>query len=877
MSMPSMDGNGGREVQTTDVQMGSRLLRGFCQLALVAIGLVGACSGPAHADLIQTRTKYKLVYVYAGPPPVRYRDTLAEATLDAHADIDGRCDVWGVCTRLLDIRPAAAPYDIRMDGVPELYDGDIEYCTRDGNCHVETRGRIGINAFCPDGFQLVNNATYDASRNRHPYCWRDEQFNPDPPPDSCPATPKPVFAETGLKRQVETDYLDPLGALTFNRTWRSDWGRFVQVGDTLLTDLSQLVQPSDVCFNGRYAVYDGVTATPTVYRYCFPCLGDGTLTVRYLDPEGNRSFFYSPSGSIYKPAPDGRERLVKIAGAQGQASWALARDDNSMETFDANGRLLSRIYRTRGGLGGGYIGQVTYQYSDAGTPPNIAPKAGLLIRISDRTVLGGQGRSLGLAYNRDATLKSLTLPNGDTISYTYDGAGANCPTSGTPPLASSTASCQRLSSVSYPDGSQRRYHYSEADHLDPALQSAVNYSGKGYLTGITDETGARLSHYRYDDQGRATSSGWGGYDYHLAYDSPYQTTVTDTLGSRRIYGHQLLQSKWWPTTQSQPAGSGCSSSSSAITYDPNGNVASRTDFNGSRTTYTYDLARNLELTRTEASGTPQARTLTTAWHPDWRLETKRAEPKKLTTWIYNGQPDPFASNAIAACAPSTALLPDGKPIAVLCKKVEQATTDTTGASGFAATLTGNPRVNSWTYNGYGQVLTANGPRTDVNDTTTYSYYPSTDFSDPTAGHTLGDLWKVTNPAGHVTEHLAYDKNGRLLKTKDPNGLVTLMTYSPRGWLKTRQVGSELTTYDYDAVGQLKKVTAPDGSWIGFDYDPAHRLVATYDNRNNKIAYTLDNAGNRIKEDVTDPAGYLVRTQTRVYDALSRLQNVIQPQ
>jgi hypothetical protein len=42
---------------------------------------------------------------------------------------------------------------------------------------------------------------------------------------------------------------------------------------------------------------------------------------------------------------------------------------------------------------------------------------------------------------------------------------------------------------------------------------------------------------------------------------------------------------------------------------------------------------------------------------------------------------------IASCAPADALLPDGKPIAVLCKRVEQSTTDASGAAGLSALST----------------------------------------------------------------------------------------------------------------------------------------------------------------------------------------------
>jgi YD repeat-containing protein len=169
------------------------------------------------------------------------------------------------------------------------------------------------------------------------------------------------------------------------------------------------------------------------------------------------------------------------------------------------------------------------------------------------------------------------------------------------------------------------------------------------------------------------------------------------------------------------------------------------------------------------------------------------------------------------------------------------------------------------YNEFGQVLTAKGPRTDVADVTTYTY------------DGMGNLATVTNALGHVTTLSNYDANGRVGRITDPNDMTTDLTYSPRGWLTSRVVtgngNGETTTYDYDGVGQLKKVTLPDGSWMGYDYDNAHRLTDTYDSIGNRITHTLDAMGNRIKEEVKDPNGALARQTTRIYDALNRLQTV----
>ncbi|MRV76870.1 RHS repeat protein, partial [Duganella sp. FT92W] len=74
----------------------------------------------------------------------------------------------------------------------------------------------------------------------------------------------------------------------------------------------------------------------------------------------------------------------------------------------------------------------------------------------------------------------------------------------------------------------------------------------------------------------------------------------------------------------------------------------------------------------------------------------------------------------------------------------QATTDANGAQGFNATATGSARTWTYTYNAAGQVLTARGPRTDADDTVTYSYDAN------------GNLATVANALGHVTTLSNYD-------------------------------------------------------------------------------------------------------------------------
>ena len=205
---------------------------------------------------------------------------------------------------------------------------------------------------------------------------------------------------------------------------------------------------------------------------------------------------------------------------------------------------------------------------------------------------------------------------------------------------------------------------------------------------------------------------------------------------------------------------------------------------------------------------------------------------------------------------------------MLCKQVEQGTTDADGHLGFSAALqsTVANRTSSWTYNQYGQVLSEDGPRTDVNDITTYTYY-----SDTTTEHTMGDLQSVTDAVGRVTQYSKYNRHGQLLESIDPNGVVTVNTYDLRMRLLSTTVAGQTTSYSYDAAGQLKRVTLPDSSWVGYDYDGAHRQTAVYDNKGNRTEYALDNAGNRTGENTKDLNGALKRQLSRSIDALGRVQ------
>jgi YD repeat-containing protein len=212
---------------------------------------------------------------------------------------------------------------------------------------------------------------------------------------------------------------------------------------------------------------------------------------------------------------------------------------------------------------------------------------------------------------------------------------------------------------------------------------------------------------------------------------------------------------------------------------------------------------------------------------------------------------------------------------VLCKRVQHATSDNNGAAGFAAAIDPSVPVREqrWTYSQEGQTLTYTDA---LGNTTTYSYHPDTLFSGtgPDAtGRTKGDLATVTDPAGHVTSYPLYDKHGKWLEVVDPNGVSKTRFFDARQRLVAVQIGDAVTSYQYWPNGLLKKVSQPDGSFLSYEYDSAHRLRALVDHFDNRIEYTLDAMGNRTREVVRAPNGVVIRSLRYSIDSLGRVQLV----
>lgn len=266
---------------------------------------------------------------------------------------------------------------------------------------------------------------------------------------------------------------------------------------------------------------------------------------------------------------------------------------------------------------------VVEQYALSGKLLSITPRSGETQTLSYNastdlleTVTDSYGKTLSFTYETNSDrLLTVTDPDGELYSYSYD-------------------TTNNLSSVTFPDDTpgntndnpSKQYQYTDTNFPN-------------HLTDVIDENGNTFASFGYDTQGRAifTEHDNGTERIDLIYNANGTTTVTDSLGAANTYTYDIMFGV--PRTSAvsgQQCGSGCSGEGQNQTYDSNGFLASRTDFEGNLTTF-INNTRGLQESRTEAVGATEARTITTEWHPTFRLPTKITEPGKETIFTYDSQ------------------------------------------------------------------------------------------------------------------------------------------------------------------------------------------------------------------------------------------------
>ncbi|MBA8884592.1 RHS repeat-associated core domain-containing protein [Dokdonella fugitiva] len=549
--------------------------------------------------------------------------------------------------------------------------------------------------------------------------------------------------------------------------------------------------------------------------------------------------------------------------------WELDRADGAIEIYDRTGRLAQILYPDdpRGNLTLTYLGPplpTVPVYNSSAVPTDEA-----FWRLGQ--VTDGTGRYVTFTYSNDQYLwlTDVTADDGTALAhFDYDSA-------------------HRLNKLTFADLSFRQYLYNEAANIFGGATPPAGIVGY-WLTGTLDEMGRRFSTYKYDDWGRVVAN-WHGPNAEkvtLSYSSDAtDSSATATLASGRQVTYNYLAGAPYRHMASRTDTSGASES---FAYYDVANAAAftrlrqKTDRNGNITKFEYDAAAVHVSARVQAYNTPQQRRVET----DWDLTANRVLEERIIPQPNNSTNTVPDAKTTYAYDPAT-----GRQVSVTRANLTDGTIRKTQRTYCSVTDTAATGCVA------GYLKLVDGPRSDLIDQTTYAYYTSTDLSGCASGpsgacHHAGDLYSETNALGQASYFLAYDKYGHPTRTKDINGVISDYQYSARGWLTdkivrvnangTPAVGDATTHVEYDLSGLVKKVTDPDGVYLSYTYDDAHRLTRITDRANATIDYCpsgagsptcLDPLGHRLIEVTKDSSQSQKRKLSRAYDALGRLQQL----
>ena len=325
-------------------------------------------------------------------------------------------------------------------------------------------------------------------------------------------------------------------------------------------------------------------------------------TIKLYRPDGNTYIFQKNGNEVWMPDPDVSMKLNSVR-MNNEWKWRLMLKNGVIETYDSDGFL-------------NLISQFGTNYVSFKADPSNNDKVVIKDELSNliysiiidankklSKIIDSSGGEYRFAYTQNKMLQFISYPDGTSDT-------------GNNPFSE--------------DNPYREYHYENAT------------SGK-LLTGITDERGNRYATWAYDDQGRAISSEHANTTEKASLDYTYQNdeadprvTVTNALGKQTTYHFEAIHGVRKVTKVEGHQSANCAAANQETTYDANGFVASQTDWKGNLTTY-INNDRGLETSRTVASGTPEAQTITTLWHDDFNQPVSIKEPTRTTTFTYDDQ------------------------------------------------------------------------------------------------------------------------------------------------------------------------------------------------------------------------------------------------
>lgn len=506
---------------------------------------------------------------------------------------------------------------------------------------------------------------------------------------------------------------------------------------------------------------------------------------------------------------NGNDDLASFTDAKGQTSNYFY----DLGTLDGT-HLLTRIQLPKGN-----IIQNTYQQrkltstrtNNNLTTVNWGNDYGLAQGQSHSTITDAQGIQTSFQHNPNGTISNVTAPSVSITNLQY---GSNL----------NIFQPQGMNI----NGQSVSMTYDNRGNLITATRNGLTESFT--YTPLNDV----LTHT--DKNGNITTFGYTGGNL-TSINTPLGSTttcirnsygqvtqVTNPAGIVSTVGYDVNGNL---NSMSMPLGI----SSSAV-YDNASRLITKTDPTGSNTTFTYDNNDNL-VTETDHYGNTTLNT----YDPNDNLTDIRNAKNEYTIFTYSFNEDYLISEVFGGNTKTYGYYQDGSI---------QSFTKATGTFSYSYDAAGrlaSDGQTSYTYDSRSNVATI----TNTNGTLNL-FYDTNDRLD-----------YYTDYFGNTVDY-GYDNNGNVLSIAYPGGnRVVTYHYDAKNRMDwVRDWNNQTTTYQWLADDRIDRVTYPNGTYCQYSYDAAGRVIGLENRKANntvisQYTFALDNAGNHLAENITDPA------------------------
>lgn len=623
-------------------------------------------------------------------------------------------------------------------------------------------------------------------------------------------------------------------------------------------------------------------------------LDTGKVTVLY---KRGRVIEFIDNSSIWELQGNGEIPFQLVSENDGYV--LLDPRNNRFYTFNADGQLTTIDDGKGNALTLTYQNLLLHQVSDGLGRTLTFEYEGfqLLYGVTDGT------RTVSFNYDYWPNLTSVTDTRTNTTYYTYDnsnGTGALLTGKqepvGNTPYTETYDSSGRVISQSDADNNTWTFTYNADATVitNPELNTRefVHDTG-GNLLRITNEV-ENVSSFGYSSEGRrnsvtASTGSQMGTTFHAGSGGPATITNPDNSSTSVEYGSRAVRGLTVYDVSRIVYQGGAAE---LFEYDANGNLTKWTDRSGQEWNYTYN-SRGQVLTRTAPSGAVETYTYNAAG----LIETSKDGLNNTTTFEYDTLGrlkkaiHPDTSERVYAYDASDNII---------------SVTDENGAvTEFEYDLNGNvqllrdPLLNETTY-AYDDNNRLTGTTDPLSHSTSRTYDSMgrlasvTDRNNQTTTYEyddLGKLKKVTDPAAKEWGY-TYDSEGILESVSNPDSDSYTFDADAFGRIVSQSGSTTQGTVNYNSLGQLTKITDPEGHVTSYEYDGLGRVTKFKLPGNITAEYTRNNLG-RISE-IVDPRGSLwqygyntvgkvtsltdplTRTTSYAYDSRQRISDITFP-